>query len=85
MTSTLGAAVNFCLLCDAWALLYTINTHGSEILNQTQVSPGGSVANTLVAVARLSAANSGPPVRVSMAGSVGEDALGCYFNAQVGW
>jgi sugar/nucleoside kinase (ribokinase family) len=48
-----------------------------------QVSPGGSVANTLVAIARLSAASGGPPVRVSMAGSVGTDALGCYFNAQV--
>eukprot|EP00200_Dunaliella_tertiolecta_P008607 CAMPEP_0202367950 /NCGR_PEP_ID=MMETSP1127-20130417/184_1 /ASSEMBLY_ACC=CAM_ASM_000462 /TAXON_ID=3047 /ORGANISM="Dunaliella tertiolecta, Strain CCMP1320" /LENGTH=630 /DNA_ID=CAMNT_0048963287 /DNA_START=217 /DNA_END=2110 /DNA_ORIENTATION=+ len=47
------------------------------------VSPGGSVANTLVDVARLSAASGGPPVRVSMAGSVGTDALGCYFNAQM--
>ncbi|KAF5837764.1 Ribokinase-like protein, partial [Dunaliella salina] len=47
------------------------------------VSPGGSVANTLVDVARLSAASGGPPMRVSMAGSVGTDALGCYFNAQM--
>lgn len=40
------------------------------------------MANSLVAMARLGQAL-GSPLKVSMAGSVGVDALGCYFNAQV--
>ena len=74
-TAQACAPVDHGWFSQALALHYT---------QHTQVSPGGSVANTLVAVARLSTALIGPPVRVSMAGSVGEDALGCYFNAQVG-
>lgn len=48
-----------------------------------QVSPGGSLANSLVAIARLARAKKSA-VNVSMAGCLGTDALGQYFNAQLG-
>jgi len=46
----------------------------------SQVSPGGSLANTLVAISRLSAAH-GSAMRVCMAGCVGTDTLGQYFKS----
>ncbi len=48
-----------------------------------QVSPGGSLANTLVAMSRLSQAH-GNHNRLALAGCVGSDTLGSYFNAQLG-
>lgn len=48
----------------------------------SQVSPGGSLANTLVGVARLARA-AGKDLRVSMAGSLGNDTLGQYFSSQL--
>jgi sugar/nucleoside kinase (ribokinase family) len=47
-----------------------------------QVSAGGSLANTLVGVARLSRA-AGTDLRVALGGSLGIDTLGQYFNSQM--
>ena len=49
-----------------------------------QISPGGSLANTLVGVAHLSAASHGRRrLRVSLAGSIGVDPLGQFFSSQM--
>ena len=54
----------------------------------TAISAGGSLANTLLGLARLSAAGAarwgGAPLRVGMAGLLGADPLGEFFSAQVG-
>ncbi len=54
---------------------------------ETAISAGGSLSNTLLALARLSAAGvarwGGAPLRVGMAGLVGSDPLGGFFTAQV--
>ena len=53
----------------------------------TAISAGGSLSNTLLGLARLSAAGAarwgGTPLRVGMAGLVGSDPLGEFFCAQV--
>lgn len=52
----------------------------------SQISAGGSLANSLVAVARLAGAASlrgGAPLSVAMAGAVGSDALGQFFQQQL--
>jgi sugar/nucleoside kinase (ribokinase family) len=46
------------------------------------MSAGGSLTNTLVAIARLSAAH-GQPMRIAMGGATGADVLGSYYNAQL--
>jgi len=55
---------------------------------ETQVTPGGSLANTLVAIARLSKAatrqEGSTPLSVCLAGSCGSDALGQFFTSQLG-
>ena len=48
----------------------------------TAVAAGGSLSNTLLALARLSAAG-GAGLRVGMAGLVGADALGSFYAAQL--
>ncbi|KAG2482456.1 hypothetical protein HYH03_018625 [Edaphochlamys debaryana] len=48
----------------------------------SQVSAGGSLANTLVGVARLSRA-SGQALRVALGGSLGTDTLGQFFTSQM--
>lgn len=52
-----------------------------------QVHAGGSLSNTLMALARLGAAAGAPrggrPLRVAMAGLVGSDALGSFYAAQM--
>ncbi|GIL72952.1 hypothetical protein Vretimale_4600 [Volvox reticuliferus] len=48
----------------------------------SQVSAGGSLANTLVAVAKLARA-SGKDMRVLLGGSLGTDTLGQFFNSQM--
>ncbi|KXZ44268.1 hypothetical protein GPECTOR_70g499 [Gonium pectorale] len=53
-----------------------------EIGAQSQVSAGGSLANTLVGVARLSRA-AGKNLRVALGGSLGTDTLGQFFNSQM--
>lgn len=54
---------------------------------ETAISAGGSLSNTLLSLARLSAAGAarwgGAPLRVGMAGLVGSDPLGGFFSAQV--
>lgn len=54
---------------------------------ETAISAGGSLSNTLLGLARLSAAGAarwgGAPLRVGMAGLVGSDPLGGFFSAQV--
>ncbi|KAI7840302.1 hypothetical protein COHA_006084 [Chlorella ohadii] len=54
---------------------------------ETAISAGGSLSNTLLALARLSAAGvarwGGAPLRVGMAGLVGSDPLGGFFTAQM--
>jgi sugar/nucleoside kinase (ribokinase family) len=51
------------------------------------VAAGGSLSNTLVALARLgqagAAARGEPPLRVGMAGLVGDDPLGEFYAAQM--
>ncbi len=50
------------------------------------VSAGGSLSNTLMALARLgqaAGARGGRPLRVAMAGVCGEDALGSFYAAQM--
>ncbi|KAL6758123.1 Ribokinase-like protein [Haematococcus lacustris] len=59
-------------------IMQELDTHGCE----SQVSPGGSLANTLVAISRLSAAHKAP-MQTAIAGCVGSDTLGSYFNAQL--
>lgn len=53
----------------------------------TAISAGGSLSNTLLGLARLSAAGAvrwgGAPLRVGMAGLVGSDPLGEFFCAQM--
>ncbi|KAG2442505.1 hypothetical protein HXX76_002591 [Chlamydomonas incerta] len=53
-----------------------------EIGAPSQVSAGGSLANTLVGVARLARA-AGKDLRVALGGSLGTDTLGQYFNSQL--
>ncbi|GAB4822062.1 hypothetical protein N2152v2_009108 [Parachlorella kessleri] len=51
-----------------------------------QVCAGGSLSNTLMALARLgqaAGARGGRPLRVAMAGVCGEDALGSFYAAQM--
>lgn len=48
----------------------------------SQVSAGGSLANTLVGVAKLSRA-AGNDMRVLLGGSLGTDTLGQFFNSQM--
>ncbi|GIL43011.1 hypothetical protein Vafri_821 [Volvox africanus] len=48
----------------------------------SQVSAGGSLANTLVGVAKLARA-SGKDMRVLLGGSLGTDTLGQFFNSQM--
>lgn len=48
----------------------------------TAIAAGGSLSNTLLALARLSEAG-GAGLRVGMAGLVGADALGSYYTAQM--
>lgn len=48
-----------------------------------KASAGGSLSNTLVALARLGSAGSDSPLSVAMAGSVGSDPLGDFFRAKL--
>lgn len=46
-----------------------------------KAAAGGSLSNTLVALARLGSRSfSGPDLRVAMAGSVGSDPLGGFYR-----
>lgn len=46
-----------------------------------KAAAGGSLSNTLVALARLGGQPAGgPPLKVGMAGSVGSDPLGGFFR-----
>jgi sugar/nucleoside kinase (ribokinase family) len=49
---------------------------------QLQAASGGSLSNSLVALARLgnSRADSYPDLRIAMAGSVGSDPLGSFYR-----
>ncbi|KAL6760309.1 PfkB-type carbohydrate kinase [Haematococcus lacustris] len=59
-------------------IMEQLKAHGCE----SQVSPGGSLANALVAVSRLSSAR-GAVMRTAMAGCVGSDTLGTYLHAEL--
>jgi len=56
--------------------------------SQYKVSAGGSLSNSLVALARLGTAsaviNGSSPMRVGIVGSVGADPLGDFYRAKVG-
>jgi sugar/nucleoside kinase (ribokinase family) len=45
------------------------------------IASGGSLSNTLIALARLGAA--GADIRIAMAGLIGGDALGAFYTAQM--
>ncbi|KAL7242861.1 hypothetical protein ACSBR1_015289 [Camellia fascicularis] len=48
-----------------------------------KVAAGGSLSNSLVALARLGARHvGGPPLNVAVAGSVGSDPLGGFYRLQ---
>ncbi|GFR40426.1 hypothetical protein Agub_g1000 [Astrephomene gubernaculifera] len=60
------------------AVMETLDELGAP----SQVSAGGSLANTLVGVARLARA-AGKDLRVALGGSLGVDTLGQFFNSQM--
>lgn len=46
-----------------------------------KAAAGGSLSNTLVALARLGSRSlGGPPLNIAMAGSVGSDPLGSFYR-----
>jgi len=75
--------------CDESCIGYSTPFSGAgELIPSScpplKVSAGGSLANTLVSIARLTTArHRHQPLRVAMGGLIGGDALGAYVTAQL--
>jgi sugar/nucleoside kinase (ribokinase family) len=55
----------------------------SSMPTPLQITPGGSLANTLVAIARLSRAAGRSQLNVALASSCSNDAIGQFFSSQL--